>query len=207
MEVCTAYIFLQRALQAASKRNAVPQFRHRLEHFIRSEIHQFGELRDEVYRELREWSERYVGTGRCYPKSFLFPRDAASFKQGRRDFDAAGKWLKEWEKQVGPPKPRTSWQDGIAMSDVATSFATVELGLRTHHFNKRQKRTGGVLVRLAAERPDTSCATRCFLRMSRSRKTSTAVSRNLRGARLLPSFVSSFQSSFTFAANNLIPAS
>ena len=115
MEVGTAYSFLQRALQAASKKNvfAVSQFRHRLEHFVRSEIHRFGELRDEIYRELREWNERYVRTGRCHPKSFLFPRDPASFEQGRREFDAAGKWFKEWEKQIGPPKPRTSWQDGI----------------------------------------------------------------------------------------------
>jgi hypothetical protein len=31
----------------------------------------------------------------------------------RREFAAAVEWLKEWEKQIGPPKPRTSWQDGI----------------------------------------------------------------------------------------------
>jgi transcriptional regulator with XRE-family HTH domain len=109
-EVCTAYIFLQRALQAASKRNAfaVSQFRHRLEDFIRSEIHQFRELRDEVYAELRNWNERYVGTGRSYPKSLLFPRDTADFEKGRQEFKAAIEWRKEWEKQIGPPKLRTS---------------------------------------------------------------------------------------------------
>ena len=107
MEVCTAYIFLQRVLQAASKKNAfaVSQFRHRLEHFIRSEIHQFGELRDEVYRELREWNERYVGTGRSFPKTLLFPRDEKVLEQGRQEFEAAIEWLKEWEKGTKTKSP------------------------------------------------------------------------------------------------------
>jgi DNA-binding XRE family transcriptional regulator len=108
MEICVAYILLRRALQAAKKRNEVPQFRHRLERIIRSEIHQFGELRDEIYSELREWNERYVGTGRTFPKSLLFPRDAASFEQGRQEFEQAVKWVADWEKQIPPrrPKPR-----------------------------------------------------------------------------------------------------
>jgi len=115
MEVCMAYNFLQRALEAASKRNAfaVSQFRDRLTRFIRSEIHEFRELREEVYAELRNWNERYVGTGWCYSKGLLFPRTTADFEKSRREFDAAGKWVKAWEKQIGPPKPRASWQDGI----------------------------------------------------------------------------------------------
>ena len=53
MEVCVAYRLLRRVLRAARKRNEVPQFQKRLERFIRGELANYGELRDEVHQKLR----------------------------------------------------------------------------------------------------------------------------------------------------------
>ena len=55
-----AYDMLCRTLDAARAKDtlAVSDFRKRLEHYVRSEIHRFPELRDEVYQEIRCWGER-----------------------------------------------------------------------------------------------------------------------------------------------------
>ena len=106
MEVCVAAAWLVHILEAARQRNQIPQLRKRLERFIQSEFAHYPELRDEVYRELREWNERYVGTGRCYPKTFLFPRDPALFERLRQLLERAPEWMAEWEKQILPPKPK-----------------------------------------------------------------------------------------------------
>jgi transcriptional regulator with XRE-family HTH domain len=108
-EVCVAYTILRRALKAARKRNQIQEFTKRIEHFIRSEISRYSELQKEVYRELRQWNERYVGTGRTYPKSFLFPRDEKSLEQGHQEFETAKEWFREWEKQIkSPQRPRNT---------------------------------------------------------------------------------------------------
>ena len=107
MEICVAAGLLVQILEAARQKNQVPQFRKRLERFIQSELAHFAELRDGVYREIREWNERYVGTGRTFPKTFLFPRDAALFERPRQLLERAPEWLSEWEKHVPPPKKAT----------------------------------------------------------------------------------------------------
>jgi hypothetical protein len=76
-----AYDLLIRVLQAAHKRNTVPQFIHRLEWFVRSEVAKFGDLQDEVYAEVRKHD---------WPKGdFLFPRDAKPFERGERRMQKA----------------------------------------------------------------------------------------------------------------------
>ena len=108
-EICVAYTILRRVLKAARKRNQAPQLTKRIEHFIRSEISRYSELQKEIYSELREWNERYVGTGRTYPKSLLFPRHEKSLQQGRQEFEIALEWFKRWERQIkSPRKPRNT---------------------------------------------------------------------------------------------------
>jgi transcriptional regulator with XRE-family HTH domain len=77
MKVIVAGDLLVRVLQRAHKRNSVPEFIHRLEWFIRSEISKFGDLQEEVYTEIRKHD---------WPKGgFLFPRDEKVFlRQERR---------------------------------------------------------------------------------------------------------------------------
>ena len=108
-EICVAYTILRRVLKAARKRNQVPQFTKRLEYFIRNEISCYSELQEEIYSELRAWNERYVGTGRTNPKSFLFPRNEESFEQGHQEFETARDWFNKWEKEIkSPQKPRST---------------------------------------------------------------------------------------------------
>jgi DNA-binding XRE family transcriptional regulator len=100
MEIGVAYDLLCRTLKAAHARNQVPQFMHRLEHFVRSEVGRFAKLRDEVYHEIRQWGEENVGSGKSYPKSFLFPRSTEAFERGRLKFKQAITALKEREKAI-----------------------------------------------------------------------------------------------------------
>jgi transcriptional regulator with XRE-family HTH domain len=104
MEICVAAGLLVHLLEAARQKNQVSQLQKRLERFVQSELAHFPELRDEVYQELREWNERYVGTGRTFPKTFLFPRDPALFERLRQLLERAPEWIAEWEKQVPPRK-------------------------------------------------------------------------------------------------------
>ena len=65
LKVIVAGDLLARVLQAAHKRNLVPQFIHRLEWFVRAEVSKFGDLQEEIYVEIRKHD---------WPKGgFLFP--------------------------------------------------------------------------------------------------------------------------------------
>ena len=44
---------LHRVLAAAQARNEIPQFINRFEHYVRSEVGRFAELKDEIYAEIR----------------------------------------------------------------------------------------------------------------------------------------------------------
>ena len=68
MEVAVAYDLLYRALRAARKKNKVSEFIKWLKDRVREAVHQFPELKEEVYGGLR--------SGKAAGKDFLFPRDA-----------------------------------------------------------------------------------------------------------------------------------
>jgi hypothetical protein len=72
--MAAAYDLLCRTLDAARAKDtlAVSDFRKRLEHYVRSEINRFPELRDEVYQEIRRWGEKNVATGKSIPRTFCF---------------------------------------------------------------------------------------------------------------------------------------
>ena len=91
MDILVAADILHRVLEAARKRDvkAVSDFQKRLEHYVRSEISRFRDLQDEVYREIRKWGEENIGTGKSYPKNFLFPRSTEPFKRGKKRADKA----------------------------------------------------------------------------------------------------------------------
>ena len=75
IKVGVAYDLLIRVLQKAQKRNTVPQFIHRLEWFVRSEVAKFGDLQDEVYAEIRKHD---------WPKGgFLFSSGSKSLRTRR----------------------------------------------------------------------------------------------------------------------------
>jgi hypothetical protein len=92
MKVCIAADLLFRALAAAGRRNAIPEFIKRLERIAREEIHKFPELRAEVYAQLRK------GPGRA--KDFLFPRDVMPLQRAKRHCVEAIAEFRAWEKVV-----------------------------------------------------------------------------------------------------------
>jgi hypothetical protein len=109
MEIGMAYDFLCRVLEAAQAKgvNAVSDFQHRLEVYVRSEVGHFGDLQDAVYGEIRQWGKENVATRKSYPKSFLFPRSAEPFKRGRQRFDKAIQAIADREKRMArlPRRP------------------------------------------------------------------------------------------------------
>jgi hypothetical protein len=68
---------------------AVSDFQRRLDDFVRREVSHFRDLQDEVYREIRQWGVENVGTGKSYPKNFLFARSTEPFKRGKQRADKA----------------------------------------------------------------------------------------------------------------------
>ena len=100
MEIDVAADLLHRVYDAAQAKDmlAVSDFRRRLEFYIRSEIHRFPELRDQVYAEIRKWGEENVATGKSYPKSFLFPRSKESFLRAQKRALAGIKVIEKSEK-------------------------------------------------------------------------------------------------------------
>ena len=102
LEIATAYDLLHRTLDAARARNtlAVSDFRKRLEHYVRSELHCFPDLRDEVYEEIRRWGEKNVATGKSYPKSILFPRGVKLFQHVQKRAAAAIQAIQNKRKAI-----------------------------------------------------------------------------------------------------------
>jgi hypothetical protein len=96
MKVGNAYDLLFRALRAARRRNAVPQFINRLEHFVRKEIGRFIELKDEVDREVAK-RNKTPGKG---VRDFLFPPGVEPLRRGRRRLAEAIAELSAWEKTI-----------------------------------------------------------------------------------------------------------
>jgi transcriptional regulator with XRE-family HTH domain len=82
-----------RALKCARKQNSVPQFVHELEGFARKMVHQFPELKQEVYREMQ-------ARDRAHRKDFLFPSGVAPLKRCRRRFAEAIAELSAREKTI-----------------------------------------------------------------------------------------------------------
>ena len=114
MEIGVAYGLLCRVLQAARARDVkdVVDFQKRLEWYVRSEVGHFRELQDAVYGEIQQWNRENVGTGKSYPKTFLFPRSAKPFELGQRKFDEAIAAIADRKKRMAgqlmftPPPPR-----------------------------------------------------------------------------------------------------
>src|SRR5262249_8646942 len=102
MEIGVAYDFLCRVLKAEQAKgvDAVSDFLHRLDSYVRSEVGRFGDLQDAVYSEIRQWGKKNVAPGKSYPKSFLFPRSTEPFKRGRRKFDEAIQAIEDREKRM-----------------------------------------------------------------------------------------------------------
>ena len=102
MEVQVAGDLLHRTLEAANARDmlAVSDFLKRLEYFVRSEIHRFPKLRDQVYAEIRKWGEENVATGKSYPKSFLFPRSVEPFQRNQKRAFAGAKVIEKRQKAI-----------------------------------------------------------------------------------------------------------
>jgi hypothetical protein len=92
MKLAVTYDLLYRALKAARKRNAVPDFIQRLEGLVRTEIHQFPELRDEVYGAMRK--------GPAAGKDFLFPRDIDTLERAKRHCVEAIAEYRAWETMI-----------------------------------------------------------------------------------------------------------
>ena len=95
MKVGNAYDLLFRALRAARRRNAVPQFITRLERFVRKEVGRFIELKDEVDLEV---AKRFKAQRKV--RDFLFPPGVEPLKRGRRRLAEAIAELSAWEKTI-----------------------------------------------------------------------------------------------------------
>jgi hypothetical protein len=102
MEIGVAADLLHRVLDAARTRDvrAVSDFQKSLDDFVRREVSRFRELQDEVYQEIRQWGEENVGTGKSYPKNFLFPRSTEPFKRGKQRADKAIAAIEDRKKRL-----------------------------------------------------------------------------------------------------------
>jgi hypothetical protein len=60
----------------------------------------FRELQDKIYQETRRWAEENVGTGKSYPKNFLFPRSTEPFKRGKQRADKAIAAIEDRKKRL-----------------------------------------------------------------------------------------------------------
>jgi transcriptional regulator with XRE-family HTH domain len=103
MQVGVGADLVYRALKAARRRNAVPEFLKRFNHYVRSEIRRFPEFRNEVRGQWQHETRKGGGKWQFEHKSgvrkeLLLPRDEGPLQRNKRPCLEAIAEFRAWEK-------------------------------------------------------------------------------------------------------------